>query len=325
MRTVVKSLLVLAALVAFAVAASLSGARAQATGFNPADYGKARLPVRQSTGDAATYIDTNKGAFEPIGELNPRDPLALRARPVGRIDIVMRNRSSGEETGATCTGSLVAGDLVLTNHHCLPIDGENEPVKASILMDYLNLEGAGSRRFELDVRPVEASAALDYALTRVEGRPASTYGTVQLRLGRYSDGQSLMVFHHPLGRPKMMSRFRCLGVRNQPQDAEFRHRCDTLGGSSGSLLFTTAGEVVALHKEGGLDPKDPSSFNTATRFSALLQSSEALRSLSGAPGGARPAPAAASRAAPAAQSRERSRLDKEDLSADDMNDTLKGR
>ncbi|MGL4239830.1 MAG: trypsin-like serine protease, partial [Beijerinckiaceae bacterium] len=124
--------------------ASHSSALAQASGFNPSDYGKARLPVRQSTGDAATYIDANKGAFEPISELNPRDPLALRARPIGRIDIVLRNRSSGEESGATCTGSLVAGDLVLTNHHCLPVDGENEPVKASILMDYLNLEGVGS-------------------------------------------------------------------------------------------------------------------------------------------------------------------------------------
>jgi V8-like Glu-specific endopeptidase len=313
--------------VAAACLASLSvtgAANAQATGFNPADYGKARLPVRQSTGDAATYIDTNKGAFEPVGELSLRDPLAIRARPVGRIDIVLRNRSTGEESGATCTGSLVSGEMVLTNHHCLPVDGEMEPIKASILMDYLTLEGGGSKRFEMEARPVEWSAKLDYALTRVEGRPATTYGTALLRLARYNDGQSLMVFHHPLGRPKMMSRFRCFGVKNQPDDAEFRHRCDTLGGSSGSLIFTTSGEVVALHKEGGLDPKDPSSFNTATRFSALLQSSEALRGISGAPPvAARPQNPA--QRATAAQPAERTRPNPDNLSADEMNDALKGK
>ncbi|MGL4241544.1 MAG: trypsin-like serine peptidase, partial [Beijerinckiaceae bacterium] len=136
----------------------------------------------------------------------------------------------------------------------------------------------------------------------------------------------LIVIHHPLGRPKMMSRFRCFGVRNQPQDANFRHRCDTLGGSSGSLLFTTGGEVVALHKEGGLDPKDPSSFNTATRFSALLQSSDALRARAA---GGRPPAAAAPGGAPqpsaAQRSGEGARRDKEDLDASDMNDALKGK
>jgi hypothetical protein len=309
---------------ALALVAIATSARAQTTGFNPADYGKARLPARQSTGDAATYIDANKGAFEPIGELNPRDPLAIRARPIGRVDIVMRNRSSGEESGVTCTGSLVAGDMVLTNHHCLPVDGELEPTKASILLDYHTLEGTGSRRFDMEVRPVEFSAALDYALARVEGRPAASYGAVQLRLAQYSDGQSLMVFHHPLGRPKMISRFRCFGVRNQPQDAEFRHRCDTLGGSSGSLIFTTSGEVVALHKEGGLDPKDPSSFNTATRFSALLASSEALRGISRVPAGiARAQPPVAAPASP--QPAERSRRNADALEVDDMNDALKGK
>jgi hypothetical protein len=309
--------------IAVVLALPLAGAaHAQTTGFNPADYGKARLPVRQSTGDAASYIDANKGAFEPVGELNPRDPLAVRARPIGRIDIVLRNRSSGEESGATCTGSLVAGDMVLTNHHCLPVDGEMEPVKASILMDYHSLEGGGSKRFELEARPVEWSAALDYALVRVEGRPSASYGTVQLRVGQSADGQSLMVFHHPLGRPKMMSRFRCFGVRNQGAGPDFRHRCDTLGGSSGSLLFTTAGEVVALHKEGGLDPKDPSSFNTATRFVALLAESQALRGIARAPATpGRPPPAGARAAAP--QPAERKPLNEADLDADDMNKALK--
>jgi V8-like Glu-specific endopeptidase len=312
-----------------ALSCMCGAATAQVAGFNPSDYGQARLPVRQSTGDAATYIDANKGAFEPIGELNPRDPLAIRARPIGRIDIVMRNRNSGEENGATCTGSLVSGDMVLTNHHCVPVDGESEPLKASILLDYLTLGGEGSRRFDLDITPVEHSAQLDYALLKVSGRPSATYGTVPLRLARSTDaGQSLLVFHHPLGRPKMMSRFRCFAVKNQPQDANFRHRCDTLGGSSGSLIFTAGGEVIALHKEGGLDPKDPSSFNTGTRFAALLAESAALRTIAGVPAQAvRPAQASGQpgerRGQPAAAPQGRRPANEADLDAGEMNDALK--
>ena len=60
-------------------------ARAQSVGFDPADYGRAQLPLRQTTGDAATYVDRNKGAFEPIAELDPRDGLAALARPIGRV------------------------------------------------------------------------------------------------------------------------------------------------------------------------------------------------------------------------------------------------
>ncbi|MGU3496154.1 trypsin-like serine peptidase [Xanthobacteraceae bacterium A53D] len=255
-------------------------ARAQSVGFNPADYGKAQLPMRQSTGDASTYIDANKGAFEPIAELDPGDPLAALAKPIGRVDIVLRNRKTGAEVGVSCTGELLPGDHVLTNHHCLPQEGDLTPVKASILMDYVTLDGKGARRFELDTRPVEWNAKLDYAIARVSGDPAATYGTVKIAAAPAGTSRSLMVIHHPMGRPKVMSRFRCMALKQQDADGgELRHRCDTLGGSSGSLLFDGRSLGVALHKEGGLDPADPSSYNTATGMAALLEASPILKAL----------------------------------------------
>jgi V8-like Glu-specific endopeptidase len=256
-----------------------SAAVAQVAGFNAADYGKARLPTRQSTGDAATYIDANKGAFEPIGELGRNDRMALMARPIGRIDVVLKNRKTGEEIGTSCTGSLLAGNRVLTNHHCLPVEGDLEPVKASILMDYLSLDGEGAKRFDLDPKPLAANAQLDYALASVSGDPVSTYGAIRLAVAGALPEQSLMVIHHPLGRPKMMSRFRCLSAKVQPEKSELRHRCDTLGGSSGSLIFDPTGAVVALHREGGLDPKDETSFNVATPMMEILADNADLNAL----------------------------------------------
>jgi hypothetical protein len=297
---------------------------AQTAGFNPADYGKARLPTRQSTGDAATYIDANKGAFEPIGELGRNDRMALMARPIGRIDVVLKNRKTGEEIGTSCTGSLLPGNRVLTNHHCLPVEGELEPVKASILMDYLSLDGEGAQRFDLDPKPLAANAQLDYALATVSGDPVSIYGSVNLAVTGALPEQSLMVIHHPLGRPKMMSRFRCLSTKAQPEKSELRHRCDTLGGSSGSLIFDPAGAVVALHREGGLDPKDETSFNVATPMMEILADSTELKALAqSAEAGTAPQPK--SDATPEKPANEPAGEPKKGgLDVKSMNDLLKG-
>ncbi len=259
-------------------------ARAQSVGFDPADYGRAQLPLRQTTGDAAAYVDQNKGAFEPVSELDPKDGLAALARPVGRVDIVLRNTRTGQQVGASCTGTLLPGDTVLTNHHCLPQSGDLTPVKASILMDYLTLDGKGSRRFEIDPKPLEFDARLDYALARVAGNPAATYGTARLSGEAVPGSRSMLVIHHPLGRPKVMSRFRCFALKDQAEGMDLRHRCDTLGGSSGSLMFDASVAGIALHKEGGLDPKDPTSFNSATRLTAILGRSPILARIAAAQG-----------------------------------------
>jgi hypothetical protein len=273
-------------------------AQAQTAGYNPADYGKARLPTRQSTGDAATYIDANKGAFEPISELGTGDAIAALARPIGRIDVVLKNKSTGEEIGTSCTGSLLAGNRVLTNHHCLPIEGELVPVKASILMNYLSLDGESSERFELDPKPLAANPTLDYAIAQASGDPNARFGMVHFHVVGSQPEQSLMVIHHPLGRPKMMSRFRCLTIKDQPVPTELRHRCDTLGGSSGSLMFDATGAVVALHREGGLDAKDATSFNVATPMLAILADSPVLKAIADADADGAAAPGAQA-AAPA--------------------------
>lgn len=282
---------------------STAVAQAQTAGFDPADYGRAQLPLRQTTGDVAAYVDQNKGAFEPIAELDPKDSLAVLARPIGRVDILLRKAGTGQQMGASCTGALLPGDYVLTNNHCLPQAGDLTPVKASIVMDYLTLDGKGSRRFEVDVKPVEFDPRLDYALVRVSGNPSAIYGTARLSAASIAGNHSMLVIHHPLGRPKVMSRFRCFAMKDQPDGSDLRHRCDTLAGSSGSLMFDASVGAVALHKEGGLDPKDTSSFNSATRLSAIVGKSRILAEIAahqGHPVAAAPGrpPAAPANAAP---------------------------
>lgn len=310
---------VFAGLAAAFAALVVPTAAAQVAGFDPADYGRAQLPARQSSGDAAKYIDANRGAFEPVAELDPKDPLYALARPVGRLDVLLRNQRTGQEVGSSCTGELIAGGYVLTNHHCLPQSGDLKPVKASLLMDYLTLDGKGAKRFEVDPSPQEFSAKLDYALAKVAGDPVAEYGSVRLAAAAPEGARSLLVIHHPLGRPKVMSRFRCLALKEQGEGPELRHRCDTLGGSSGSLLFDAGAAGVALHKEGGLDPADTTSFNSATRMAAILEESRILQAAVSA-GGAEPAPR---NDAPAAAA-ERPAAPAGGLDAGQMNSILKG-
>ena len=113
-----------------------------------------------------------------------------------------------------------------------------------------------------------------------------------------------MIFHHSMGQPKRMTRFRCLALKEQAAGPTLRHRCDTLPGSSGSLVFSTQQETVGLHFLGGLDAKDESTFNTATRVDAILRVSTVLRQVIASQGGDNPAAAAARpAAAPAEASR----------------------
>lgn len=265
------------ALALAAVLLTNAPSQAQVAAFEPDTYGKSNLSVRQSTGDAAAFIAASEGgAFEPIVELSPNDQMALLARPVGRVDILMRDPKTGDMLANTCTGSLLGGGLLITNHHCLPQNGGHEIVKASILMGYNSLDGAGAERFAMEPAPVEWSAKLDFAIARVDPAAEERWGHVALGPLVKGASPARVVLHHPLGRPKVMSRFRCFVFNDRGAPPIVAHRCDTLPGSSGSLLFDNRGIAVALHRAGGLKASDPTSFNMAIDMDTILKASRVL-------------------------------------------------
>jgi hypothetical protein len=316
------SLLSRTALPLLAVMALAIPATAQEAKFEPADYGKSNLPVRQNTGDAAAFIAASEGgAFEPIVELSPNDQMAYLAQPIGRIDVLLRDKTTGEQGGSTCTGSLLGGGLLLTNDHCLPQEGNYEVLEASILMNYHTLDGVASARFAIDPVSVESSFDLDFAIARVDPEAEQQFGHIYIGTVPPGAGSARVVIHHPLGKPKVMSRFRCLVFTDRAGPPVVAHRCDTLPGSSGSVLFDERGIAVALHRGGGLDPADPSSFNMAIDFAAILQLSQVLGSTPAVTG----AEAAAAADAPKTDASETAPAgDDGALSTDQMNDILKG-
>jgi V8-like Glu-specific endopeptidase len=272
-----RSFLAISSLIALAAAMQVHApAQAQVAMFDAKDYGTANLVRRQSTADAGAFIAAQSGgAFEPIGALRADDEIRKVARSIGRVDVVLREE--GREVMATCTGTMLPNGFVLTNHHCIPVTGLQKPVRASILMNYLELDDRNSRRFELSVTPVESNERLDFSIVSVQG-DTSEFPPIHLSDAPVQPGQSLVVIHHPQGRPMVMTRFRCLAFSEQPDSNALRHRCDTLPGSSGAMIFTSSGlGGVALHFGGGMQQGDERSFNLSTRVTALAGASPMIR------------------------------------------------
>lgn len=267
-------------------------ATAQVATFDPAEYGQVDLVLRESTGNASAYIAAQDGAFEPIRELPPDDPIRRLARAIGRLDL-LQQRPDGSRGLVTCTGAILPGGWVLTNHHCIPQDSANRLLAASILTGYLVQGDEGTQRYALSIAPHDWHKVLDFSLVRMTEMPADIL-PLMIEDVAVDPGDPLMVIHHPLGKPQVMTRFRCFAMREQDDSPILRHRCDTQPGSSGSILFDRALHPVALHHSGGMTPNDDKSFNKSTRISAILQASGLLREIAGqAPAAVRPVESAA--------------------------------
>ncbi|MBU1175871.1 MAG: serine protease [Alphaproteobacteria bacterium] len=276
---------------ALALWAALSGsAAAQMAVFDPSDYGQTDLRFRESTGDASAYIAEQEGAFEPIRELAPGDPIRLLASAIGRIDLLVAE-PNGEKALYTCTGAILEGGWVLTNHHCIPEPGKENLVEASILMGYLAMGDEGVARYRLSVEPGDWNETLDYSLARLLDTPGPEVTPLRISTIPVEAGDSLIVIHHPLGRPQVMTRFRCFAIRDQDGGPILRHSCDTQPGSSGSLLFNRNLQPVALHHSGGMTPTDSASFNSSTRLTVIIAQSPVLAELAAttSPAGTTPA------------------------------------
>ena len=250
------------------------------------DYGKVVLPLRQSLGDAARDVVDRQNVFEPIGLLREDDPMRRLARAVGRLDIKVEE--NGQEFLSTCTATIVEGNLVLTNYHCIP-GFSGKILEASILLDYYGPDSQ-TTRIAVETTAVEQDATLDYALARLAGPAPAGIEAIPFSRERSRPLERLTIVHHPAGQPKMMTQFRCYAADKQVEGPKLRHRCDTLPGSSGALIFNSDRQVVGIHHTGGLNENDPSSFNEGSNIADVLGRSALLKAAPASSGAPAPVP-----------------------------------
>jgi V8-like Glu-specific endopeptidase len=179
----------------------------------------------------------------------------LRARAVIRI-------VTPEGIGS---GFMIANGLVVTNNHVIgskeiarqsrvqfnfqkTLSGLDEPFEEFALDPDVFFVTSGQR---IETR------SYDYTIVKVKG-DVSKFGELSFAATMVSKNDFVNIIQHPAGGPKQIALYN--NVVTGVNDDVIQYLTDTLPGSSGSPVFNSSWEVVALHHAGGnlVDPESKS-------------------------------------------------------------------
>ena len=266
----------------FAILASLglafeAGAQ-QLIGFETSSFGDVVLSRTQSS--TGFQLEPTVGDYnnEFISRYSADSVFAMLGRPVGRLDIFT------DAGNFPCTAFLVASDLILTNHHCVPGITSNASAGAQEIIGLQFVAGytqdgvaEGAETFLVRPQPIEASQELDYAVLRVVGAPGERFGVLPLGTRAPRNNDPFWVIGHPMGEAQRISREQCRANTPVLSQGKLLHTCDTLPGNSGSpVLDATTQKVIGLHHAGS----SAGSVNFAIPMATILEQSAVLAGLS---------------------------------------------
>ena len=237
-------------------------------------------------------IDTQSSAFQSMivdGETKrgfwlsinraPSDVRAI-ARFIGRLQVCLRTTDGKPRTivrdgreirldspfVTNCTASLLPGNRLLTNAHCfydpeLARLGFTVVDQVRVNFNYTSKDDVGAvTTYLVSPREVALAEDLDTMVLQIISSDANADqgGHIPMVMSTALEPfQELRMIHHPAAEPQQYSAGTCQIHRRQSEIAAdrspFRHTCESIGGSSGALLFDARTlRVVALHNQGGL-------------------------------------------------------------------------
>jgi hypothetical protein len=182
--------------------------------------------------------------WKEIGTLASSNQIRQAASPVGDIDI--------PAVGSRCTGFLISADVFLTNHHC--ITKRSDAVGVTVSFNHqAGVAKASIEKFDCSTF-IGNDEELDFALLKCAGSPGLKYGIAQLDGRELSPSESIYVVQQNCDYYSDAScdwtKKYAVGKVVDVAD-EITHDADTLGGSSGSPVFSlNSHKVVALHHAG---------------------------------------------------------------------------
>lgn len=190
--------------------------------------------------------------FERIYDFKPGSRFRRFSKPVGRLKVKARDRE-GRTGTMLCTASVVSAEYIITNYHCIPGLMGTQVLAAKLELGYLNeFDTSSVREFKVASEPTEADGELDYAIVKVFGNPSLSHGVIRIGPEAVEERDAVFLIHHPEGSPLILSRKQCYVTK--AESGEISHTCDTMGGSSGSPLFSDeTQQVVGLHFAGAAD------------------------------------------------------------------------
>ncbi|MEA5160014.1 serine protease [Cereibacter johrii] len=201
-------------------------------------------------GNSGALFSTWGGVDETRPVNDPAVPPEVRALggPVARLSFIRGGKPR------SCTGFLIADDILLTNEHCV---SDLESCGSMTAIFGFERDAAGRLGFGTQARcagMVRSDFALDAALVKLDRPMSSSFGLVAMSQEDVIDGAPLVVVQHPGGAPKQVSFLNChvlsALVDGRAASSDLAHSCDTASGSSGAPVFNGEGRVVALHHYG---------------------------------------------------------------------------
>lgn len=161
---------------------------------------------------------------------------------------------------ANCTGFLISNDVVMTNNHCIS-SASNAIGVTAIFRDEF-----GSRETFQCANMLMTSIQYDFTLIKCLGNPGRKFGYTKLADKISTVGTPLYVIQENcdyLTDPRcVVNKYVAFGSVQKSQRTRLYHDADTLGGSSGSPVFSDlTHEVVAIHNAGLVGDSPSESFN----------------------------------------------------------------
>lgn len=166
------------------------------------------------------------------------------AQAVVRIDI---------GTGAG-TGFLVQDNYIVTNNHVIPDLATARTAKVQFNFQK-NWQGLDLALEEVALLPDDSpknfktDVALDYTLVRLAGDLNRKYGQLSFSDTPPKKDDFVNIIQHPAGGPKQIALYH--NVVTYADNTRVQYLTDTLPGSSGSPVFNSNWQIVALHHSGG--------------------------------------------------------------------------
>lgn len=187
--------------------------------------------------------------------------LARHRRAVGIIRTGGVNYKGEHAEAWSGTGSLVAPNILLTNHHVL--NSPQVAAAAEVAFDFevsvqdlangRKTPPAPGRSFRLQPEQLFVTSptvgGLDYTFVWIDAAQAA--GVAPLRMERaafvIAEGEKAFIIHHPNWKPKQVSLDDADVVAAPPEGPLIHYTSDTERGSSGALVFDRSGRIIALH------------------------------------------------------------------------------
>lgn len=182
--------------------------------------------------------------WKEITGLSSSNQIRINGKAVGDVDLPVM--------GSRCTGFLISEDVFMTNHHCIP----SSRYASGVTVKFKHEKGvstANQAKYNCSTF-IGNNRELDFALLKCAGKPGRKFGFVKLDSDAKSKNTSIYIVQQNCD---YYTSSDCDWTKKYSEGnitkvaAEYSHNADTLGGSSGSPVFSKSNhEVVAIHHAG---------------------------------------------------------------------------